>query len=458
MNSLSPQPRHRSNSFNKTQRNSISSTEQPSLNNIDEMLKGDNILRGKKANRRSIPVSPDEMIPRTIEKYVLRTTIGEGMHSIYKLASPATEPSKKLACKVIEKKKCSAEPTIQNAVEKELNTLSKLNNPFIVNLIDCLSDNHRYYIFFDYCPKTLLDILLKSGPLTELNASRIFKQIVQGVKYIHDSMIVHRDLKLENILISNDYDTDIKSSPSSPSSSSPLSSLGSSNLYKSGNINSPSNIIGIPKISNFSFSKCINDQENDGLVSTPCGSPNYASPETLSGKPYDGKISDLWSLGVILYTMVVGDLPWTAKQRPKMFDQIRKGQYKIPSNLSENCKNLISSLLCVDVSKRIKMDKLINHPFLKAVKYPKFLTQNGVPLSYSTKSLTLAIILSLPEKVQIGLGSSSSSDLILTDEAGNESSILSPKCGKVDQKKRKAMIPKPKRSVTSMTINANNYI
>ena len=454
MNSLSPHPRHRSNSFHKSQRNSLSNNEPLPLNDIDEMLKGNNILRGRKAKRRSVPVSPDETIPRTIGKYVLRTTIGEGAHSIYKLASPATEPSKKLACKIIEKKKCAAEPSIQTIFEKELNMLSKLHNPFIINLVDYLTDNHRYYLFFEYCPRTLLDILLKSGPLNEINASRIFKQIVQGVKYIHDSMIVHRDLKLENILISTDYDTDIKSGPSSPANGSPISSLNNSGLYKSGNSISslnPKDIIGIPKISNFMFSKCINTQENDGLVLTPCGSPNYASPETLSGKPYDGKISDLWSLGVILYTMVVGDLPWTAKQRPMMFDQIRKGKYKIPSNLSESCKNLISSLLCVDASKRIKMDQIINHPFLKSVKYPKFLTSNGVPLSYTPTPLISSILLTLPEKAQNG----QDSELILTDEAGNDNLMASPKTG---QKKRKAMIPRPKRAATSMNINVNNYI
>ncbi|KAK8836859.1 hypothetical protein M9Y10_037383 [Tritrichomonas musculus] len=456
---LAPRPRHRSNSFTKTQGNSIGNIEPTNLNDIEQVLRGDNILRGNKAYRRSAPIQQNDTIPRAVGKYVLRTTIGEGSHSIYKLAAPANEPSKKLACKVIEKMKCSAEPSFQNLFEKEMRTLSQLQNPFIINLIDFMSDNHRYYVFFEYCPRTLLDVLLKSGPLSELNAARLFKQIIQGVKYIHDSNIVHRDLKLENILISTDYNTELKSGPSSPVNSSPVSSFNSPSLFKAGSASmipppSTSNIIGIPKISSFLYSKSINMEENDGLVSTPCGSPNYASPETLSGKPYDAKISDMWSLGVILYTMVVGSLPWTAKQAPAMFDQIKKGQYKIPSHISEKCKNLISSLLCVNVTKRIKIDQVLNHPFIKMAKYPKYLTPNGVPLSYSS-SLPASPV-SLLEKSVFDLQSSSPE--LAEVEIENEDPSLSPKGNKIEPRKKRAHIPRPKRASTSVAINVNNYL
>lgn len=116
------------------------------------------------------------------------------------------------------------------------------------------------------------------------------------------------------------------------------------------------------KISDFGLSKFVG---NSGIVETPCGSPCYASPECLSGHGYDGRISDVWSIGVIMFAMVTGQLPWTKRNQTQLFNQIRKGDYKIPSFLSEECKDLIRRLMTVDVSQRITIEEALNHPWFK---------------------------------------------------------------------------------------------
>lgn len=155
-----------------------------------------------------------------------------------------------------------------------------------------------------------------------------------AIKYIHSLNVAHRDIKLENILID-----------------------------QTGHI----------KISDFGLSKLF-DSNSDGLTSTPCGSLCFASPECLSGEPYDAKKSDLWSCGVILYAMATGLMPWTEKQIGKLFEQIKKGEFMIPPFISDNCADLIRRLMTVDVDKRITEEEVLNHPFLKDVVVPKEVT------------------------------------------------------------------------------------
>lgn len=122
------------------------------------------------------------------------------------------------------------------------------------------------------------------------------------------------------------------------------------------------------EIGNFGISKVFS--KDNWLTKTPCGSPYYLSPECISGLPYDAAKSDLWSCGVILYVITTGCLPWTKRDKPDLFNQIKKGDFQTPSNISECCSNLISRLMTIDVEQRITIEQALNHPFLINVDFP----------------------------------------------------------------------------------------
>lgn len=110
-----------------------------------------------------------------------------------------------------------------------------------------------------------------------------------------------------------------------------------------------------------------NEVFSEDLVTTPCGSPCYASPECLSGNPYSGLTTDLWSCGVILFEMLTGYLPWTKQNEGQMFEQIKRGEYSIPKFLSNGAKNLIRSLLTVNVKKRYNADQALEDDWISQV-------------------------------------------------------------------------------------------
>ena len=182
------------------------------------------------------------------------------------------------------------------------------------------------FIILEYCPNgDFFQFIIENNTLSEPLASYCMVQILEALKYLHNLGIAHRDMKPENILIDAN---------------------------------------GHLKISDFGLSRYVG---NGGLVSTPCGSPCYASPECLSGYPYDGKTNDIWSCGVILYASLTGSMPWTKRNQKQLFDQIRHGDYKVPEIFSSECQSLIKRFLTVDIASRITIDQALQHPFLKNV-------------------------------------------------------------------------------------------
>ena len=155
--------------------------------------------------------------------------------------------------------------------------------------------------------------------MEEKEARRIFQQIIFGVEYLHTHQVSHRDLKPENILLDND--NNVK-----------LADFGLSNIMK------------------------------DGIfLYSSCGSPNYAAPELISGKYYNGASIDIWSCGVILYTLLTGSLPFNEKATSKLYQKIKDCKYYIPENVSDPAKDLIYRMLQKDPLDRISIAEIKQH-------------------------------------------------------------------------------------------------
>jgi serine/threonine protein kinase len=261
------------------------------------------------------------LIPTAIGPYRLSDTIGQGSFSIVKLAHRGDAT---FACKILERAGLAGHGS-EVRFESEIRVLQQLHHPGIVTLIDLLKDRHFSYVLLEYCPSgDLFSRIVSSSKLSAREAQPLFRQIAEAVAYIHRIGVCHRDIKPENVLLDDR---------------------------------------GRAKLSDFGMGRFC---QADGLVRTPCGSPCYSSPECLADRPYDGRANDCWSLGVTLFAMMTGDLPWTKRNKVELYEQIRTGSYSVPLELPLECRELIRRLLCVDPKARLTAEGVLQSAWVQA--------------------------------------------------------------------------------------------
>lgn len=262
--------------------------------------------------------------PIQIGPYKLRGTVGDGAFSVVKLVKHV-KTNQYFACKIVPRARLNT-VHLEERFEIEIRIAQQMHHPGIVELCDLLKDENNYYVIMEFCPNgELFQFIVDRMNLTEFEAKPLLRQILEALKYVHSKGVSHRDLKPENLLIDS---------------------------------------MGRIKISDFGLSRFV---DKNGLVKTPCGSPCYASPECISGRPYNGKTTDVWSVGVILYAMLTGQLPWTKRNQAQLFKQIKTGDYSIPEDLSADATSLIMGMMTVDPEKRLTIDQCLEHPFLQGV-------------------------------------------------------------------------------------------
>lgn len=177
----------------------------------------------------------------------------------------------------------------------------------------------------EYAPGgELFDYIVKKRRLQDSEACRFFHQILAGIEYLHKIKVCHRDLKPENLLL--DENMNIK-----------IVDFGLSNTYKT---------------------------EKETLK-TACGSPCYASPEMIAGKRYFGLDTDIWSLGVILYAMTVGYLPFEDADTNKLYKKILSCEYLVPGYVEKPAKDLMKHIMQIDPKKRYNINDIKAHPWYK---------------------------------------------------------------------------------------------
>lgn len=189
--------------------------------------------------------------------------------------------------------------------------MKMLDHPNIVKLYQVIETEKTLYLVMEYASGgEVFDYLVAHGRMKEKEARAKFRQIVSAVQYCHQKRIIHRDLKAENLLL--DAEMNIK-------------------------------------IADFGFS---NEFVPGQKLDTFCGSPPYAAPELFQGKKYDGPEVDVWSLGVILYTLVSGSLPFDGANLKELRERVLRGKYRIPFYMSTDCENLLKKFLVLNPAKR----------------------------------------------------------------------------------------------------------
>ncbi|XP_060610214.2 serine/threonine-protein kinase MARK1 isoform X2 [Anolis sagrei] len=274
----------------------------------------------KSSSRQNIPrcrnsvTSTNEEHPH-IGNYRLLKTIGKGNFAKVKLARHVLT-GREVAVKIIDKTQLN--PTSLQKLFREVRIMKILNHPNIVKLFEVIETEKTLYLVMEYASGgEVFDYLVAHGRMKEKEARAKFRQIVSAVQYCHQKCIVHRDLKAENLLL--DGDMNIK-----------IADFGFSNEFTLGN-----------------------------KLDTFCGSPPYAAPELFQGKKYDGPEVDVWSLGVILYTLVSGSLPFDGQNLKELRERVLRGKYRIPFYMSTDCENLLKKLLVLNPVKRGSLEQIM---------------------------------------------------------------------------------------------------
>ncbi|XP_045770774.1 serine/threonine-protein kinase par-1-like [Maniola jurtina] len=257
-----------------------------------------------------------------VGNYELEKTIGTGNFAVVKLATHVITKSK-VAIKIIDKSRLD-EDNLKKTF-REIAIMKRLRHPHIVRLYQVMESSHTLYLVTEYAPNgEIFDHLVSAGRMPEAEAARAFAQMVAAVGYCHASGVVHRDLKAENLLL--DKNMNIK-----------LADFGFSNEYTAG---SP--------------------------LSTWCGSPPYAAPELFEGRQYDGPKADIWSLGVVLYVLVCGALPFDGSTLSELRSTVLGGKFRIPYFMSQECEQLIRHMLVVEPERRLTLRGVARHRWLAA--------------------------------------------------------------------------------------------
>ena len=219
-----------------------------------------------------------------------------------------------------------------NLFKNEINIMSILDHPNIIKLYEIFEDEKYFYLIIEYCDggellHRIRERNEKGNPFKEKEIAEIFKEIISAISYCHDNNVVHRDLKLENILFLNK--------------------------------NENSEI----KIIDFGVSTILEKKENKiKRLNSKIGTVYYMSPEILKGSYTE--LCDIWACGVILYIMVFGFPPFNGNNDKEIYESIKKGKIEFPNKISKNLKDLFNHMLCSEKT-RFNAKQVLEHVWIK---------------------------------------------------------------------------------------------
>ncbi|CAF1004865.1 unnamed protein product [Adineta steineri] len=264
-----------------------------------------------------------------LEDFHLQRTVGTGSFGRVMIAQHGNQT---LALKIMEKTTIVKLKQVEHTLS-EKKILQAIKFPFLVNLVYSFKDNSHLYIALEFASGGEMFTHLRSvGKYSEDQTRFYAAQVTLAFEYLHFLNIIYRDLKPENILFSAD---------------------------------------GYLKITDFGFAKLVRDR-----TYTLCGTPEYIAPEIILSRGYNKSV-DYWALGILIYEMAAGFPPFYADQPIQIYEKIVQGKFKFPSHFSNDLKDLIRSLLQIDLTKRF--GNLKNGS--KDIKYHKwFSTTNWIAI------------------------------------------------------------------------------
>ncbi len=242
-----------------------------------------------------------------------------------------------MAIKLLKKSKIIEKDDLERII-REMAIYKELSHENVIEVFNMFETNDYYMIIMKYYEGgELFNYIVDNDRLSEEESAYFFYQIINGVEYIHSKGITHRDLKPENLLIDKEKKL---------------------------------------KIIDFGLSNYFNGED---LLKTPCGSPCYASPEMVSHNKYNGFKIDIWAIGIILYAMLCGYLPFEDDDNNILFQKILECNLEIPDFLSELSIDILHKILEVNPHKRIKIEDIKKHKFYllgKKIFNKKFMNKN----------------------------------------------------------------------------------
>ena len=266
---------------------------------------------------------------KQIGDYILNELIIDGtLSKIYQATHTPT--GEKVAIKVLNKAQINSNSNYYNKAQKEILIMKKMFHKNIIKLYEIMETLQRIYLVMEFCEGgDLYNYILTRGHLTERQSCRFFHDMIEALTYLHSQKIAHRDIKPENFLLDTAGKTmSIK-----------LIDFGISNNYK----------------------------DND-LLKTSCGTSAFAAPEIYKGKEYDGLLCDIWSVGVVLYAMVFGYLPFCDENEQNNIKNIMNGNYDIPDEANDDLRDLLSHLIEINPEKRMNLEQIKNHKWYNIIK------------------------------------------------------------------------------------------
>ena len=259
-----------------------------------------------------------------INYYLYGRQIGHGAFGQVNLALHIAS-GRLVAIKIFAKKNLK-NTRAKEKIMTEIETLSNFHHPFINQILDNFETETHIFIVMEYVCGDLLGFIRKRAKLSESVSKIIFKQLIEGLKYIHKKHYVHRDIKLDNILI---------------------------------------DLTNTIKICDFGVSKHFEDKNE--IMFDHCGTPAYIAPEIFEHTGYKGPACDVWSAGVTLYYMLAGEQPFKAGSISELEKIIKAGQFKEIEGVSKEANNLLSKILQVNPKSRLTLDEILNHKWLDKV-------------------------------------------------------------------------------------------
>ncbi|KAK7143430.1 hypothetical protein R3I93_014553 [Phoxinus phoxinus] len=264
------------------------------------------------------------MVGRRVGFYKVRGQIGCGNFSKVKLAIHALTKDK-VAIKIMDKMRLDLQT--QRMLSREISNMESLYHPNLLQLYEVLETPSRLYLVLEFAGGGDLHTRISSGgKLSDRESKIVFAQVLSAVKYMHENNIIHRDLKAENVL----YTTN-----------------------------------SCIKVADFGFSKRV--KNHNQALDTFCGSPPYAAPELFKDDSYIGPPVDVWAMGVLLFFMVTGTLPFRADTVAKLRQSVLDGAYVLPTWVSAPCQRLIRGILKPEPLERCALDQMLGCEWLLPV-------------------------------------------------------------------------------------------